>query len=96
MRPRYVGDAWRREALIARLRALEQDHYQHELNRRIGEALSRQAEGEAREEAERMVGEATEAQALVEVSYGVLLEALAELATGKTVREPLTADGESG
>ena len=79
MKTQLITDDWRRGAILNRLRALEQDHFQHDLNRRVGEALLDHSDGAGREEAQRLVNEAVEAQALLDVSYVVLRELLAEL-----------------
>jgi hypothetical protein len=58
----------RAELLMQRIVTLEAEHYQHEITRLIASELINVTEGEKFQEASRMINEAKDAQAIIEVA----------------------------
>lgn len=68
--------AEQRQILVQRLIQFEAEHFQHEMNRRIGQALVKRASGKQLAEAKAMVAEADAAQLVLDVAHEA---AMAEL-----------------
>lgn len=88
----YLSQEQRAQMLLERLASMEAEHYQHEINRRIGLSLSEHPNPAQRQEAERMVAEAEAAQAVIDLAYATAQAELAAL-EATVSRLPLEGSG---
>jgi hypothetical protein len=88
---RVLTDDERRAIISARLAAIEREHYDHDLNRRIGERIAASGIDGVEAEAQSMVQEALRAQALLDATHDVLLGELSSLSPPS----PSSADSEA-
>ncbi len=69
----------RRQVLEERLTRIEVEHYEHEVNRKIGEALAQRANGKQLDEARQMIADPESAQAILETAHEAARAVRAEL-----------------
>lgn len=79
MEPHFLSDEERRSILAGRLQSLEREHYEQELNRAVGEELSRSGVGDTAQEARAMLAEAERIQAVVVATHDLLTQRLRAL-----------------